>query len=154
GVDTTADCTRPSPRAACAAEKCSTVRRMNSLNSRSHLALPRPLGTLGFVAAWLTPWRPAFRTTAAHSKRKFFAAHRDAIRPHHAKYGTDEPLVTRWMGDFLDAAPRGIAIDIGANLGWHAARGAASQCRDTGGVRARSVQRLAAGAQPVGKRHR
>ena len=63
------------------------------------LALPRPLGTLGFVAAWLVPWRPAFRTTAAESKLKFFAHHRDAIGRHIAKYGTHEPLVTRWMAE-------------------------------------------------------
>lgn len=93
---------------------------MSSPKSASHLALPRPLGTLGFVAAWLVPWRPAFRTTAAESKLKFFAHHRDAIGRHIAKYGIHEPLVTRWMGEFLDAAQRGIAIDIGANLGWHA----------------------------------
>ena len=93
---------------------------MNFPKSASHRALPRPLGTLGFVAAWLVPWRPAFRTTAAVSKLKFFAHHRDAIGRHIAKYGTHEPLVTRWMGEFLDAAQRGIAIDIGANLGWHA----------------------------------
>jgi FkbM family methyltransferase len=82
--------------------------------------MPRPLGTLGFVAAWLVPWRPAFRTTAAESKLKFFAHHRDAIGRHIAKYGTHEPLVTRWMDEFLDAAQPGIAVDIGANLGWHA----------------------------------
>jgi FkbM family methyltransferase len=93
---------------------------MNSPKSETHLALPRPLGTLGFVAAWLVPWRPAFRTSAAESKLKFFAHHRDAIGRHIAKYGTHEPLVTRWMAEFLDAAQPGIAIDIGANLGWHA----------------------------------
>jgi FkbM family methyltransferase len=98
---------------------------MNSPGTTSHKAssqivLPRPLGTLGFVAAWFVPWRPAFRTTAAQSKLKFHAHHRDAIGRHIAKYGTHEPLVTRWMAEFLNAAPRGIVIDIGANLGWHA----------------------------------
>ena len=77
------------------------------------------------------PWRPAFGVRAAGSDLAFFVHHRDTIGRHIAKYGTHEPLVTRWMAEFLSAAPRGIAIDIGANLGWHAAaRGAASQCRD------------------------
>jgi len=93
---------------------------MNPPKSPSQLVLPRPLGTLAFVAAWFVPWRPAFRTAAEQSKLKFYAHHRDAIGRHIAKYGTHEPLVTRWMAEFLSAAPRGIAIDIGANLGWHA----------------------------------
>jgi FkbM family methyltransferase len=93
---------------------------MNSRTSPSQLVLPRPLGTLAFVAAWFVPWRPAFRTSAAQSELKFYAHHRDAIGRHIAKYGSHEPLVTRWMAEFLSAAPRGIAIDIGANLGWHA----------------------------------
>jgi FkbM family methyltransferase len=88
--------------------------------TKSQIVLPRPLGTLGFVAAWFVPWRPAFRTSAAQSELKFYAHHRDAIGRHIAKYGSHEPLVTRWMAEFLSAAPRGIAIDIGANLGWHA----------------------------------
>jgi FkbM family methyltransferase len=93
--------------------------------------MPRPLGTLGFVAAWLVPWRPAFRTTAARSKLKFFAHHRDAIGRHIAKYGTHEPLVTRWMAEFLNAAQAGIVIDIGANLGWHALHAARHRNVDT-----------------------
>lgn len=92
----------------------------SSMPSSSHFTLPRPLGTLGFIAAWLVPWRPAFRTTAARSKLAFYAHHRDAIGRHIAKYGSHEPLVTRWMAEFLSAAHRGLVIDIGANLGWHA----------------------------------
>src|SRR3569832_1808131 len=110
---------QPKVRAASALGICSK-RRMSSLKASSELVLPRPLGTLRFVAAWLVPWRPAFRTTAAQSKLKFHAHHRDASGRHIAKYGTHEPLVTRWMAEFLGAAPRGIVIDIGANLGWHA----------------------------------
>ncbi len=91
-----------------------------SLDTPPQLVLPRPLGTLNFVAAWFVPWRPAFRTTAAQSKLKFYAHHRDAIGRHIAKYGSHEPLVTRWMAEFLSAAPRGLVVDIGANLGWHA----------------------------------
>ena len=82
--------------------------------------IPRPVGTLQFLGAWLVPWRPAFRVRAAQSNLAFFVHHRDTIGRHIAKYGTHEPLVTRWIADFLNAAPRGIAIDIGANLGWHA----------------------------------
>jgi FkbM family methyltransferase len=86
--------------------------------------LPRPLGTLKFLGAWLVPWRPAFCVRAAGSDLAFFVHHRDTIGRHIAKYGTHEPLVTRWMAEFLNAAPRGIAIDIGANLGWHAVHAA------------------------------
>ena len=84
------------------------------------LKLPRPLGTLTFVAAWLVPWRPAFRIRAAESGLAFFVHHRDTIGRHIAKYGTHEPLVTRWMSEYLSAAGRGIVVDVGANLGWHA----------------------------------
>src|SRR6266581_9057309 len=93
---------------------------MSSPKSATHLVLPRPLGTLGFVAAWLVPWRPAFRTTAAQSKLKFFAHHRDAIGRHIAKYGAHEPLLTRWIADRLAASRPGLFIDAGANIGWHA----------------------------------
>lgn len=84
------------------------------------LKLPRPLGTLTFLSAWLAPWRPAFRIRAAESGLAFFVHHRDTIGRHIAKYGTHEPLVTRWMAEYLGASRRGIAVDIGANLGWHA----------------------------------
>jgi FkbM family methyltransferase len=84
------------------------------------LSLPRPVGTLRFVSAWFVPWRPAFRVRAAQSGLSFHVHHRDTIGRHIAKYGTHEPLVTRWMAEFLKAAERGLTIDIGANLGWHA----------------------------------
>jgi FkbM family methyltransferase len=80
---------------------------------------PRPFGTLIFLSAWLTPWRPAYRIRAAESKLAFFVHYRDAVGRHIAKYGTHEPLVTRWMAEFL-VAGRGLVIDVGANLGWHA----------------------------------
>ena len=82
--------------------------------------LPRPLGTLAFLAAWLTPWRPAYRVRAGRSNLAFFLHHRDAIGRHIAKYGTHEPLVTRWLAAYLGAAPPGIVVDVGANIGWHA----------------------------------
>jgi len=82
--------------------------------------LPRPLGTLLFLSASMVPWRPAFRARAAESKLWFFVHHRDVIGRHIAKYGTHEPLVTRWLSDFLGVARRSIVVDIGANLGWHA----------------------------------
>jgi len=86
--------------------------------------LPRPLGTLCYLAAWLVPWRPAFRVRAAQSGLAFYVHHRDTIGRHIAKYGTHEPLVTRWLNDYLAAAKPGVAIDVGANLGWHAVHAA------------------------------
>ena len=88
------------------------------------LTLPRPLGTLCYLIAWLVPWRPAFRVRAAQSGLTFYVHHRDTIGRHIAKYGTHEPLVTRWLNDYLAAAKPGIAIDVGANLGWHAVHAA------------------------------
>ena len=114
------------PAAARSIGKCSTLRLM-SLSKAGlpdspsfSLALPRPLETLMFLSAWLVPWRPAFRTHASESKLAFFVHHRDTIGRHIAKYGTHEPLVTRWMAEFLSAGRRGIVVDVGANLGWHA----------------------------------
>jgi FkbM family methyltransferase len=92
----------------------------DSLMSVVRQTLPRTVETLQFLAAWLVPWRPAFRTRAAGSGLWFYVHHRDALGRHIAKYGTHEPLVTRWLSRFLDTAPPGIAIDVGANLGWHA----------------------------------
>ena len=91
------------------------------------LVLPRPIGTLRFLAAWLMPWRPAFRVHAASSQLCFSVNHRDAIGRHIAKYGTHEPLLTRWLAEFLEISRPGIAIDIGANLGWHASNMAGHQ---------------------------
>ena len=96
-----------------------------------HLTLPRPLGTLTFLSAWLTPWRPAFRIRAAESGLAFFAHYRDALGRHIAKYGTHEPLVTRWIAEHLGIARRGIVIDVGANLGWHALHAARHPNVDT-----------------------
>jgi FkbM family methyltransferase len=82
--------------------------------------IPRPIGTLVFLAAWLMPWRPAFKAHAKDSKLSFYVHWRDLIGRHIAKYGVHEPLITGWMADTLAAAPaRGIVIDVGANLGWH-----------------------------------
>lgn len=81
--------------------------------------MPSPLGTLSFLMA-LAPWRLAYRVRAAQSGLKFFVRPRDAIGRHIAKYGTHEPLMMQWMADYLAAAPAGIMIDIGANVGWHA----------------------------------
>ena len=55
--------------------------------------------------------------------------YRDTIGRHIAKYGTHEPLVTRWLSDYLAAAKPGIAIDVGANLGWHAVHSRAAAQR-------------------------
>jgi FkbM family methyltransferase len=84
-----------------------------------NLKLPRPLGALKFVSAWFVPWRPAYRIRAAESGLAFYVHHRDTIGRHIAKYGIHEPLVTRWMAEYLGAARRGVVVDVGANLGWH-----------------------------------
>lgn len=84
------------------------------------IAMPRPLGTLAFLLAWIVPWRPAFCVRAGKSKLAFFVHRRDAIGRHIAKYGTHEPLVTHWLAEYLATARPGIVVDIGANVGWHA----------------------------------
>jgi FkbM family methyltransferase len=82
--------------------------------------IPRPIGTLVFLAAWLMPWRPAFRTRAKDSKLWFYAHWRDLIGRHIAKYGVHESQITSWMAQRLAAGTaRGIVVDVGANLGWH-----------------------------------
>ncbi len=80
---------------------------------------PRFLGSLAFLAAWVTPWRPAF-PVHAKSGLRFYVHHRDAIGRHIAKYGMHEPLVTGWISKFLDSTSAALVVDIGANLGWHA----------------------------------
>lgn len=71
------------------------------------------------------PWRPAFRTNAKESKLSFYVHWRDLIGRHIAKYGTHEPLLTQWMSEYLaSASASGLFVDVGANLGWHAAHAA------------------------------
>jgi len=84
------------------------------------LHIPRPLGTLAFLASWFVPWRPAFGVRAAQSNLLFYVHYRDTIGRHIAKYGSHEPLLTRWLSDYLAIARPGLFIDVGANLGWHA----------------------------------
>jgi FkbM family methyltransferase len=79
----------------------------------------RVLGTLKFLAAWLTPWTSTYRIRAAGSKLDFYVYRRDAVGRHIAKYGSHESVVTQWLDDFLQAAPSGIVVDVGANVGWH-----------------------------------
>jgi FkbM family methyltransferase len=87
--------------------------------------IPRPLGTLTYLLAWLVPWRPAFRIRAKQSKLSFFVQRRDLLGRHLAKYGTHEQPLTKWMSNYLAAAShRGIFIDVGANLGWHTVQAA------------------------------
>jgi hypothetical protein len=82
--------------------------------------IPRPIGTAIFLAAWLMPWRPAFRIRAKDSKLVFYAHWRDLLGRHIAKYGVHESQITGWMAEKLAAGPaRGIVVDVGANLGWH-----------------------------------
>jgi FkbM family methyltransferase len=84
------------------------------------MPMPRPLGTLAFLLAWLMPWRSAFRARAVPSDLTFFVHHRDALGRHIAKYGTHEPLLTSWLANYFRAARPGLFIDVGANVGWHA----------------------------------
>jgi FkbM family methyltransferase len=88
------------------------------------IRIPRIGGTTAFLAAWLTPWRPAFQVRSRGKHLKFYVHHRDLIGRHIAKYGTHEPIPTRWIDNFLRDAPPGIFIDVGANLGWHAVHAA------------------------------
>ena len=45
-----------------------------------------------------------------------------------AKYGCIEPELTSWIGNRLQRAPKGIVIDVGANLGWHSVHAARYDC--------------------------
>jgi FkbM family methyltransferase len=84
------------------------------------VTIPRFGGTLAFLMSWLIPWHPVFRVRSAQSNLGFFVHRRDAIGRHIAKYGTHEPLLTKWLSDYLNAAQPGLFVDVGANLGWHA----------------------------------
>lgn len=95
------------------------------------IRIPRVGGTAVFLAAWLMPWRAAFKVRAAGSRLKFFVHHRDLIGRHIAKYGTHEPIPTRWLDSYLAGAPSGIFIDVGANLGWHAIHAAQHRAVET-----------------------
>ena len=88
------------------------------------IRIPRSGGTAAFLAAWLVPWRPAFKIQAADSQLKFFVHYRDLIGRHIAKYGTHEPIPSRWIQNYLIGKPPGLFIDVGANLGWHAVHAA------------------------------
>ena len=79
------------------------------------MRIPKIIGTATFLAAWLTPWRPAFRVRPPGSKLSFYVHHRDLIGRHIAKYGTHEPVPTRWIGNYLRTAKPGLFIDVGAN---------------------------------------
>ena len=83
------------------------------------IRIPRPLGTLTFLLAWLVPWRPAFRVQAKNSNLRFFVHWRDLTGRHIAKYGVYEPHLTQWMSNHLASSPGGIFVDVGANVGWH-----------------------------------
>jgi len=83
------------------------------------MRIPRLFGTLAFLSAWLVPWRPAFCIRSRQSKLPFYVHHRDLLGRHLAKYGNYEPVITGLISDFLASAPRGIVVDVGANVGWH-----------------------------------
>jgi FkbM family methyltransferase len=81
--------------------------------------IPRMGGMLIYAAAWLVPWRPHYCVRTADTKLSFFAHRRDVIGRHIAKYGAHEPRLTAWLSRHLEQSPRGIVIDVGANIGWH-----------------------------------
>ena len=93
--------------------------------------IPRPVGTLSFLLAWLMPWRPVFRARAKASNLSFYAHYRDGIGRHIAKYGAHEPLLTQWIAGHLATSAPGIFVDVGANLGWHALHGAQHDAVET-----------------------
>jgi len=93
--------------------------RIVSKEQRAQLRHLRVGGTLKFLTAWLTPWTSTYRTRAARSQLDFYVYRRDAVGRHIAKYGSHESVVTQWLDDFLTAAPAGIVVDVGANVGWH-----------------------------------
>jgi FkbM family methyltransferase len=95
------------------------------------MRIPRTLGTLAFLSAWLVPWRPAFRVRAGESKLTFLVHRRDLAGRHIAKYGVYEPVLTRWISDYLAASAPGIFVDVGANLGWHAVHAARHKAVET-----------------------
>jgi FkbM family methyltransferase len=88
------------------------------------IRIPRSAGTAAYLAAWLVPWRPAFKIQAANSELKFFVHFRDLIGRHIAKYGVHEPIPSRWIHTYLIGKPPGLFVDVGANLGWHAVHAA------------------------------
>jgi FkbM family methyltransferase len=96
------------------------IDRSRASNRGALIRIPRPIGTAAFLAAWLMPWRPAFRTRAEGSGLYFWAHWRDLIGRHLGKYGTHEPPLTAWFESHLASTPsRGLFVDVGANLGWH-----------------------------------
>ena len=95
------------------------------------VTIPRFGGTLAFLMSWLIPWRPVFSVRSAQSSLAFFVHRRDAIGRHIAKYGTHEPLLTKWFSNYLAVAQRGLFVDVGANLGWHALHAARHNATET-----------------------
>ncbi|MCA6107556.1 FkbM family methyltransferase [Bradyrhizobium cenepequi] len=77
-----------------------------------------------FLLAWMMPPGTSFQTYAAGSKLRFIVQCRDVIGRHIAKYGRFEPQLTDWIGAYLQDRPKGIVVDVGANLGWHAVHAA------------------------------
>ena len=95
------------------------------------VTIPRFGGTLAFLMSWLIPWRPVLSVRSAQSRLAFFVHRRDAIGRHIAKYGTHEPLLTKWFSNYLAVAQRGLFVDVGANLGWHALHAARHNATET-----------------------
>ncbi|MCA1458742.1 FkbM family methyltransferase [Bradyrhizobium sp. BRP22] len=86
--------------------------------------IPRPLQSMKLLLAWMMPPGTSFQTYAIDSKLRFIVQCRDVIGRHIAKYGRFEPELTEWIGGYLQSRPKGIVVDVGANLGWHAVHAA------------------------------
>ena len=86
--------------------------------------IPRPLQSMKLLLAWMMPQGTSLQTYAAGSKLRFIVQCRDVIGRHIAKYGRFEPHLTDWIGAYLQAQSKGIVVDVGANLGWHAVHAA------------------------------
>jgi len=102
-----------------ARRRCATYGRLLHM-----FRIPRLAGMVAFAAAWLNPWRSLYRVHTTESKLSFVVHRRDGIGRHIAKYGAHEPGVTAWIARHLKDSPPGIFVDVGANIGWHAAHAA------------------------------
>jgi FkbM family methyltransferase len=93
--------------------------------------LPHLPGALTYAAAWLIPWRSVYRVRPHDSNLTFLVHRRDVIGRHITKYGTHEAALTAWIGRHLADSPRGIVVDVGANMGWHAVHAARHSAVET-----------------------
>jgi FkbM family methyltransferase len=84
----------------------------------------RLMQTLKFYAAAATPWKVSVQTRAQRSGLKFVTSTLDVVGRHLAKYGGHEAELTEWIEGFLKRSAKGVFVDVGANIGWHAVHAA------------------------------